>query len=89
MPKFMQSLGTENYARLLTAAKERDVTVQALIRTVIVPEWLKTIPTLNSTLKPNTATTLTVQPTAMLSRTGVLAEQPRRAFLNSLGRVRS
>ena len=91
MPKFMQSLGTENYARLLTAAKERDVTVQALIRTVIVPEWLKHSPepTTTTSLK-TTPSNLTVQPTNMLSRTGIMTDTTRRPFLNtSLGRVRS
>jgi hypothetical protein len=89
MPKFMQSLGTDNYARLLAEAKTRDVTVQALIRTVIVPEWLKTSPAPQTSLK-TTPTTLTIQPTNMLTRTGIVTEQTRRPFLNtSLGRVRS
>ncbi|HEX4920528.1 MAG TPA: hypothetical protein VFV92_07295 [Candidatus Bathyarchaeia archaeon] len=89
MPKFMQSLGTENYARLLTEAKARDVTVQALIRTVIVPEWLKTTPQPTTSLK-TTPTALTIQPNTMLVRTGISTDQTRRPFLNtSLGRVRS
>ena len=82
MPKFMQSLGTENYHRLLTEAKARDVTVQALIRTVIVPEWLKTLP---QVIKTNP---ISVQPASILARTGI-TEQPRKPIFNStIGRER-
>jgi hypothetical protein len=85
MPKFMQSLGQENYHRLLAEAKARDVTVQALIRTIVVPDWLRAAPTGQTTIQ-NTAT----QPTSLLARTGILTEQARRPFLNtSIGRART
>jgi len=41
MPKFMQTLSPEIYEKLLKIAKERGIKVQELIRSVIIPEWLK------------------------------------------------
>jgi hypothetical protein len=84
MPKFMQSLGPDSFQRLAIEAKARDVTVQSLIRTVIVPEWLKTIPA--STLNSQTATVrpLLQQPT-LLSRTGLVTRETGRTFLNAIG----
>jgi hypothetical protein len=85
MPKFMQSLGDENYRRLLAEAKARDVTVQALIRTIVVPDWLKAAPTGQISIQNTIA-----QPTSLLSRTGILTEQARRPFLNTtIGRART
>lgn len=39
MPKFIQSLDNQVYTQLEKLAKERGITVQTLIRAVIVPEW--------------------------------------------------
>jgi len=41
MPKFMQSLNQEIYNRLHAIAESRGITVQELIRAVIIPDWLK------------------------------------------------
>ena len=41
MPKFMQTLDDEIYAKLAEIAKQRGISVQELIRAVIVPDWLK------------------------------------------------
>jgi hypothetical protein len=41
MPKFMQTLDQEIYDRLTDLAKQRGISVQELIRAVIIPEWLK------------------------------------------------
>jgi len=41
MPKFMQTLDSEVYDRLATIAKEKGITIQELIRAVIIPEWLE------------------------------------------------
>jgi len=41
MPKFMQSLNEPVFTRLTELAKERGITLQELIRAVIVPDWLK------------------------------------------------
>jgi hypothetical protein len=87
MPKFMQSLGAETYQRLLTEAKLRDVTVQSLIRTVIVPDWLKAEPIARMNVLPEAKQL--VQPTTFLSNTGIVTETTRRPFLNStVGRGR-
>lgn len=40
MPKFMQSLSPETYARLEKIAKAKGINIQELIRAVIIPEWL-------------------------------------------------
>jgi len=42
MPKFMQTLDDEIYSKLDELAKQRGISVQELIRAVVVPEWLKT-----------------------------------------------
>src|SRR5213080_5617310 len=85
MPKFMQSLGEENYHRLLAEAKARDVTVQALIRTIVVPDWLKAAPTGQVNIQNTLA-----QPTSVLARTGILTDQARRPLLNAtIGRART
>src|SRR5438132_10767036 len=84
MPKFMQSLGQENYHRPLSEAKARDVTVQALIRTIVIPDWLKAAPTGQANIQNTSA-----QPTSLLARTSILTEQPRRPLLNAtIGRAR-
>jgi len=38
--KFMQSLDPQVYAELRKIAKERGITMQELIRAVIVPDWM-------------------------------------------------
>jgi len=39
--KFMQSLDPQVYAELRKIAKEKGITMQELIRAVIVPDWMK------------------------------------------------
>jgi effector-binding domain-containing protein len=41
MPKFMQTFDEEIYNKLTKLAEERGITVQELIRAVIIPDWLK------------------------------------------------
>jgi len=41
MSKFMQSLNPGVYAELERLAEERDITIQELFRSIIIPEWLK------------------------------------------------
>ena len=58
MAKFIFSMGNENFRKLQLEAKTRDVTIQALIRTVVIPEWIKThIDTTATTTATNTHTT--------------------------------
>jgi hypothetical protein len=39
--KFMQSLDPQVYAELRKIAKERGISMQELIRAVIVPDWMR------------------------------------------------
>jgi len=41
MAKFMQTLDDEIYQELEALAKQRGITVQEIIRAVIIPGWLK------------------------------------------------
>ena len=41
MYKFMQSLSADVYRQLAGIADERGITIQELIRAIIVPEWMK------------------------------------------------
>ncbi len=41
MAKFIMSIGDESFKILELEAKNRDVTIQQLLRAVIVPEWIK------------------------------------------------
>ncbi len=41
MAKFIMSIGDTAYDVLLEEAKNRDVTVQQLLRAVVVPDWIK------------------------------------------------
>lgn len=41
MAKFMLSLRDENFKLLMTEAGDRGITVQELIRAVIIPDWAK------------------------------------------------
>src|SRR4029077_2707973 len=81
MPKFMQSLGADTYQRLAEEARLRVVTVQSLIRTIIVPDWLKAAPV--ARIGTQTETKQLAQPTTFLSQTGILTETTRRPFLPS------
>ena len=40
LPKFMQTLDDTIYRELEKIAKRRGITIQELIRAVIVPEWI-------------------------------------------------
>ena len=41
MAKFIMSIGDEAFSVLSREAKTRDVTVQQLLRAVVVPDWIK------------------------------------------------
>ena len=41
MPKFMQTLDESVYQKLKKIAEQRGITIQELIRAVIIPEWLE------------------------------------------------
>lgn len=44
MAKFMLSLRDENFQLLMSEATDRGITVQELIRAVIIPDWVKVNP---------------------------------------------
>jgi hypothetical protein len=48
MAKFMLSLRDENFKLLMTEAEDRGITVQELIRAVIIPDWVKVNPNAKS-----------------------------------------
>ena len=41
MAKFIMSIGDTVYDALVNEARNRDVTVQQLLRAVVVPEWMR------------------------------------------------
>ena len=41
MAKFMLSLRDENFQLLISEAQDRGITIQELIRAVIIPDWVK------------------------------------------------
>jgi len=41
MAKFIMSIGDTAFEILANEAKNRDVTVQQLLRAVVVPDWIK------------------------------------------------
>lgn len=43
VPKFMQTLDNEIYKKLQEIASNRGITVQELIRAVIIPDWFAEI----------------------------------------------
>ena len=43
MPKFMQSLDEKVFKKLEEIAEKRGITVQELIRAVIIPAWLESL----------------------------------------------
>jgi len=49
LAKFMLSLRDENFKLLTTEAEDRGITLQELIRAVIIPDWVK----LNPSAKAN------------------------------------
>ncbi len=65
MAKFIFSVGDANFRVLLAEAKGRDITIQELIRAVIIPDWMK----LNLEHK-----TL-INPPNLLSSTGYLTQK--------------
>ncbi|HEV2120710.1 MAG TPA: hypothetical protein VGS11_11510 [Candidatus Bathyarchaeia archaeon] len=48
MAKFMLSLRDESFELLQTEAEDRGISIQELIRAVIIPDWVK----INTTTKP-------------------------------------
>jgi len=83
MAKFIFSMGNENYRKLQAEAKTRDVTIQALIRTVVIPEWIRThIETTATTTHTNLAETTS----SLLGHSTGFLSQNHRSPPSSVGR---
>jgi hypothetical protein len=72
----MLSLRDENFRLLMTEATDRGITVQELIRAVIIPDWVK----INTLVKPsgNSAKVRAFEP-----------GNGRESIVQSMGRLRS
>jgi len=78
MAKFIFSLGDENFRLLLAEAKTRDISIQELIRAVIIPSWVK------DNLDPRTQR----DPTSVLSATDGPLSQRHGVLPFSIGRLK-
>lgn len=78
MAKFIFSLGDENFRLLLAEAKTRDISIQELIRAVIIPSWMK------DNLNARTHT----DPTSILSATAGHLNQRTGVLPSSIGRLK-
>lgn len=65
MAKFIFSLGDANFRVLVAEAKTRDITIQELIRAVIIPDWMRT------SLESKSTTTVST-PSLLSNATGIL-----------------
>jgi hypothetical protein len=88
MAKFIFSMGNENYRKLQLEAKTRDVTIQALIRTVVIPEWIRTHIDTTATTATNTHSSITETSSLLNHSTGILG-QSHRSLPSSVGRSRT
>ncbi len=79
MAKFIFSLGDENYRTLAAEAKTRDITIQELIRAVIIPDWMRHNLDLRS-LK---------DPTSILPHTTGFLNQRNGNLPSSIGRLKT
>ncbi|HZY94007.1 MAG TPA: hypothetical protein VFE98_03995 [Candidatus Bathyarchaeia archaeon] len=72
----MLSLRDENFKILISEAEERGITIQELIRAVIIPDWVKD----NTLVKTSDDQASSVRP---------MGTNGREALLQSIGRIRS
>ena len=79
MAKFIFSLGDANFLLLRAEAKSRDITIQELIRAVIIPDWMK----LN--LEPKAL----VSPTSLFSSTTGYLAQKSSIIPTPIGRLKT
>ncbi len=79
MAKFIFSLGDANFRLLQAEAKARDITIQELIRAVIIPDWMK----LNMENKALSA------PTNLLSSSTGYLTQKSSIIPNPIGRLKT
>lgn len=82
MAKFILSVGDQTFRTLASEAKNRDVTVQQLIRAVILPEWVKQ----NLEVKTTDASPRDIAPHLM--RSSMYRTQQEPLLLTGSGRTR-
>ena len=68
--KFMLSIREESYQRISAAASERGVSVQELLRAVVLPEWVK------DNIGPSTLTQPLRQAAPQTARYSIPSKQP-------------
>jgi hypothetical protein len=79
MAKFMLSLRDENFQLLTLEAQQRGISVQELIRAVIIPDWVKQAgPVRNVGPSPNNGHTQLVQPVEVRRFGTSYSRQPLR-----------
>ncbi len=79
MAKFIFSLGDANFRLLQAEAKGRDITIQELIRAVILPDWMKL----------NLETKALVSPTSLLSSSTGYMSQKSSVIPTPIGRLKT
>ena len=77
LAKFMLSLRDENFKLLTNEAEDRGITVQELIRAVIIPDWVKINPPAKQDINGNTEK---IRPYQQVSN--------REHILQAVGRLR-
>jgi hypothetical protein len=78
MAKFMLSLRDENFKILISESQDRGITIQELIRAVIIPDWVK----------EKTLAKMSESATSSL-RSITSSSNSREPILQSVGRYRS
>jgi hypothetical protein len=78
LAKFMLSLRDENFKLLMTEATDRGITVQELIRAVIIPDWVKVNTLVKANGNSNGGKARAFQPV-----------NDREPIVQSMGRLRS
>jgi hypothetical protein len=80
MAKFIFSLGDANFQMLKTEAKTRDISIQELLRAVIIPDWMKT--------NMENGKTITGTNNLLSHSTGILGRSSAFPSTTSIGRLK-
>ncbi|OLB71123.1 hypothetical protein AUI06_04610 [archaeon 13_2_20CM_2_52_21] len=83
VPKFMLSMREKAFAVISSEARNRGVTVQELLRAVIVPEWAK------ENLQPSTIPNSTMRVTPDQTKPSVSAKQRDSKLAITVGQLRT
>jgi len=83
VPKFMLSMREKAFAVISSEAKSRGVTIQELLRAVIVPEWAK------ENLKPSTIQQTKMQITPEQTKPSMSSKQRDSKLAITVGQLRT